>query len=160
MFKRGPSTSSGYSWEVPLAREATNGAYVFKPFSNLNNGNRKIVLAVCAGQVMANVLEILPELERNLDVKIVAVTSPELFAELRRENPAKAKAIFSDEDRKIVITIHNGWSGFLDPFILPADYEKRTIEIDKFLKSGPPAEVYKLAEFDPAGILEQIRNAI
>jgi len=48
----------------------------------------------------------------------------------------------------------------LDPFILPADYEKRTLEIDKFLKSGPPADVYKLANFDAAGILEQIRKAI
>jgi len=156
VFKRAAGAYGNFM--VPPAREAMNGAYVFKPFSN--NGKRKIVLAVCAGQVMANILEILPELEQNSDVKIVAVTSPELFVDLRRNDPAKANEIFSDEDRKIVITIHNGWSGFLDPFILPSDYEKRTLEIDRFLKSGPPAEVYKLAGFDPQGILEQILNAI
>ena len=44
---------------VPPAREAINGAYVFKPFRE--NGKPKKVLAVSGGQVMANVLEILPE---------------------------------------------------------------------------------------------------
>jgi transketolase len=156
VFKRSPGAYGSFT--VPPASEAMNGAYVFKPF--LNNNKRKVVLAVCAGQVMANILEILPELEENLDIKIVAVTSPELFVDLRRSNPTKADEIFSDEDRKSVITIHNGWSGFLDPFILPADYEKRTLEIDKFLKSGPPPEVYKLAEFDPQGIKKQILEAL
>ncbi len=155
VFKRGAGAYGDFT--VPPAREAMNGAYVFKPFAD--SGKKKIVLAVCAGQVMANILEILPELEKNLDVKIVAVTSPELFVDLRRSNPAKANEIFSDEDRHSVITIHNGWSGFLDPFILPADYEQRTLEIDKFLKSGPPKEVYQLAKFDPQGIKEQILRA-
>ena len=156
VFKRGAGAYGDY--KVPEARSAVNGAYVFKPFSE--NGKKKVVLAVCAGQVMANILEILPDLEKEADIKIVAVTSPELFVELRRNDPERANEIFSDEDRKNVITIHNGWSGFLDPFILPADYEKRTLEIDKFLKSGPPAEVYKLAEFDPEGIKKQILKAI
>ncbi|MDD2753051.1 MAG: 1-deoxy-D-xylulose-5-phosphate synthase N-terminal domain-containing protein [Candidatus Portnoybacteria bacterium] len=156
VLKRGDGAYGDFT--VPAAREAVNGAYVFKPFAN--NGKRKICLAICGGQSLANTLEILPELEKDSDVKIVAVTSPELFVELRRNNPAKAEEIFSDEDRKIVITIHNGWSGFLDPFMLPADYEKRTLEIDKFLKSGPVADVYKLAQFDPQGILEQIKKAI
>jgi transketolase len=109
---------------------------------------------------MANVLQILPELMETLDVKIVAVTSPELYVELREKNPEKAKEILSDEERQYVITLHNGWSGFLDPFILPADYPKRTIEIDKFLKSGPPAEVYEMAKFDVRGIKEQILRAL
>ncbi len=156
VFKRGAEAYGDFM--VPAAREAINGAYVFKPFAN--NGKPKKVLAICGGQSLVNTLAILPELEKDLDVKIVAVTSPELFVDLRRENSVKANEIFSDEDRQSVITIHNGWSGFLDPFILPADYEKRTLEIDKFLKSGPPADVYKLANFDAAGILEQIRKAI
>ena len=155
VFKRSAGAYGDFT--VPPAREAMNGAYIFKHFSN--NSKRKIVLAVCAGQVLANILEILSELEQNLDVKIVAVTSPELFVDLRKDNPAKANEIFSDEDREIVITIHNGWSGVLDPFILPADYEGRTLEISRFLKSGPPTDVYKLAQFDPQGILEQIKKA-
>src|SRR5581483_2367571 len=73
---------------VPSAREAIHGAYVFKPFRQ--NGKTKKVLAVAGGQVMANLLTILPELEERSDIKIVAVTSPQLYEELRQTNPRKA----------------------------------------------------------------------
>ena len=46
---------------------------------------------VCGGQVMANLLEILPELEERHDVKIVAVTSPQLFEELRQSDPNEGR---------------------------------------------------------------------
>jgi len=150
VFKRGNG--------IPPAREAINGAYVFKNFSE--SGKKKIVLAICGGQVMANVLEILPDLEKDYDVKIVAVTSPELFEELRQNDPQKASSILSDEDRERVVTLHNGWPGFLNPFILPKDYDKRVIGIKKFLKSGPPAEVYKVAGFDPEGLKNKIKKAL
>ena len=156
VFKRGPSTGSGFS--VPPAKEAINGAYVFRQFSE--SGKRKIVLAICGGQVMANVLEILAQLEQNYDIKIIAVTSPELFEELKQTNPEKANSILSDEDRERIITLHNGWPGFLNPFILPKDYDKRVIGITEFLKSGPPAEVYKYAEFDPEGLKNKIKKAL
>jgi len=143
---------------IPPAREAINGAYVFKQFSE--SGKTKIVLAICGGQVMTNVLEILPELERGLDIKLVAVTSPELFEDLRGSNPEKAKEILPDEERQYVVTLHNGWPGFMYPFILPAGYDKRAIGVKKFLKSGPRAEVYKLAEFDPDGLKKKILGAV
>jgi hypothetical protein len=44
-------------------------------------------------------------------------------------------------------------------FLLPASYPARTIEIDKFLKAGPPKEVYEMAKFDTIGIKEQILKA-
>jgi len=150
VFKRGNG--------VPPAREACNGAYVFKNYSE--NNKPKKALAICGGQVMANALEILPELENEFDVKLIAVTSPELFEELRQNDPAKANSILSDEDRTRIATIHNGWPGFLNPFILPADYNKRVIGINRFLKSGPPAEVYQFAGFDPQGLKQKILNAI
>lgn len=143
---------------VPEAKEAINGAYVYKNYSQ--NGKKQVVLAISGGQVLANVLEVLPELEQNYDIKIVAVTSPELFEELREKDPQKANAIFSDEDRQKVVTLHNGWPGFMHPFALPADYPKKVIGIDKFLKSGPPAEVYKVAEFDPQGLKAKILKAL
>jgi len=143
---------------APPAREAINGAYVFKNYSE--NAKRKVVLAISGGQVLANVLEILPELEQNYDIKILAVTSPELFEELRKSDPQKANSIFSDEDRQRVVTLHNGWPGFMYPFALPSDYEKRVIGIKNFLKSGPPAEVYKFAEFDPQGLKAKILKAL
>jgi transketolase len=135
---------------VPPARAAVNGAYVFKAFRE--NGKPKRTLAVCGGQVMANVLAILPELEEVSDVKLVAVTSPQLFEELRRRDPAKAGAIFSDQDRGRVVALHNGWRGFLYPFLLPAGYADRVFGMDHFLRSGKPDEIYRAAGFDPAGL--------
>ena len=157
VLKRGPGVCSGQ--DVPAAKEAINGAYVFKPFKE--DGKKKIILVICGGQVMANILEILPELEnKGLDIKIIAVTSPELYEELREREPEKAQRIISDEERKYVITLHNGWSGFLYPFILPSDYPGRTLGIKEFLKSGPPAEVYQLAGFDPKSLKEKILKEI
>jgi len=140
---------------APPASEAVNGAYVYKKFKN--TGGKKIVLAICGGQVLANTMETMPELEaKGLDVKIIAVTSPELFEELRKTNPAKAQEILPDEERSLVTTLHNGWPGFLYPFILPADYAGRSIGIDHFLKSGTVSEVYELAELTPGDILKKV----
>jgi len=158
VLKRGPSTSSGQGFEVPPAREAINGAYVYKPFAN--NGKKKVILAICGGQVMVNALASLPELEQDADIKIIAVTSPELFEELKKNDPAKANAILSDEERQYVITLHNGWPAFLNPFILPGDYQKRTIGIDRFLKSGAVDEVYKFAGFDVEALKGKILKAM
>lgn len=144
--------------EIPDAREAVNGAYVFKPHKM--NGKKKAVLAVCGGQVMANLLETLPELEKSVDAKIVAVTSPELFEDLRERDPEKAEAIFSDEERDRTVALHNGWPGFLYPFLLPPGYRKRSVGVADFFKSGPPEEVYRLAGLDPESIKEKILKAI
>ena len=139
---------------VPPAREAIHGAYVFRPFQG--NGKRPLVLAISGGQVMANVLQALPEIESVADVKIVAVTSPQLFEELRQQNPLKAQEILSDEERQHVIALHNGWPGFLYPFLLPPDYPRRVFGMDQFSRSGKPDEIYARAGFDPAGLRDKI----
>lgn len=139
---------------VPPAREAVNGAYVFKPFRD--NDRPKKVLVVSGGQVMANLLEILPDLERRYDAKIVAVTSPQLFEELRKTDPEKADAILSDGERHLVTTLHNGWPGFLYPFLLPGDYTDRVIGMDRFSRSGKPGEIYHNAGFDPDGLRKRL----
>jgi len=147
------------SGDVPPAREAINGAYVFKNYSE--NGGRKTVLAISGAQVLVNTLEIVPELEKQgLDIKILAVTSPELFEDLRKTNPEKANGIFADEERERTIAIHAGWKGFLYPFLLPADYEKRSLAIDTYLKSGNVGEVYKLAGLAAEDIKENISKAL
>jgi transketolase len=146
VFKRGDG--------VPPAREAVNGAYVFKPYAD--NGKRQLAVVVCGGQVMANVLAALEELERDADIKVVAVTSPELFEELRREDPRQAEAVLSDDERRRALAFHSGWKGFLYPFLLPADHDERVFGIDRFMRSGRPGEIYAAAGFDPAGIREKI----
>ena len=144
--------------EVPAAIEANNGAYVYKQFSEKG---KKLVLAICGMQILQNTLRILPELEaQGLDVKIILVTSPELFEDLRKSNPAKAKSILSDEERPLVVTLHNGWSGFLYPFMLEPNYDKKAIGIAHYLKSGNVGEVYELAGMTSQDIKEKILNAI
>jgi transketolase len=118
------------------------------------------VLVVAGGQVMANLLEVLPEIEEQVDVKVVAVTSPQLYEELRKTDPEKATAILSEEERDYVITLHNGWRGFLYPFLLPADHTKRTFGMDDFSRSGKPGEIYRHAGFDPESLRKRILAAI
>jgi transketolase len=140
---------------VPPAREAINGAYIFKDYSN--NGGQRRVLAISGSIMMVNTLEILPELEnQGLDVKVLAVTSPELFEDLRANDPKRANKIFSDEERNYTTTIHNGWKGFLCPFLLPANYTKTTISIDNYLESGSVDEVYQIADMTSADIKAKI----
>lgn len=143
---------------VPAAAEAVRGAYVFRSF----RGNRKpkLALAISGGQVMANVLAILPELEEKADVKIVAVTSPQLYEELRHHSPKLAREILSDEERKYVVTLHNGWPGFLYPFLLPGDYSRRVFGMQDFLRSGKPGEIYQRAHFDPASLRDRLLGCL
>jgi len=143
---------------VPPAKAAINGAYVYKQFSK--NGNQQIILALSGTQILLNTLEILSDLEKTYDVKIIAVTSPELFEEYRKNNPAGAQEVLADHERPLVTTIHNGWTGFLNSFLLPADYIKRSIGINTYLKSGNVQEVYELAGLDPDGIKNKILNSI
>lgn len=143
---------------IPEAIEANNGAYVYR---NFTGSGHKLVLAISGMQILQNTLEILSELEaKGMDIKIIAVTSPELFEELRKTNPVKAKSILSDEERKLVVTLHNGWSGFMYPFMLSADYDKKSMGISHYLKSGNVEEVYNLAEMSSADIKEKILKAI
>jgi len=139
---------------VPPAIEAINGAYVFKPFRG--TGKKKLVLVISGGQVMANTLQILPEIEEMADVKIVAVTSPQRYEELRQHDPKKANEILPDQERQYVVTLHNGWRGFLYPFLLPPDYPGRVFGIDNFSRSGKPDEIYRHAGFDAVGIREKL----
>ena len=145
------------------ASDAINGAYVFyespKVETHGNVSVRKVVLAVSGSIPLVNTMKIVPDLEaQGLNVKVLAVTSPQLFEELRKNNPAKAEEIFADEERALTIPIHNGWKGFLYPFILPADYAERGISIDTYLKSGTSDEVYALAGMTSEDIKKKILN--
>lgn len=144
--------------DIPPAREAVKGAYIFRPYRG--NGKPKLVLAVCGGQVMANLMQILPEIEESNDVKIIAVTSPQLYEELRKQDPRQAQEILADEERPLVVALHNGWPGFLYPFVLPADYPQRVYGMDRFSRSGRPSEIYERAGFHAAGLREKIRAAL
>ncbi|MBD3311284.1 MAG: hypothetical protein GF349_02160 [Candidatus Magasanikbacteria bacterium] len=140
------------------AKEAVNGAYIFKNFKR--NSKKKVTLVVSGGQLLSNLLETLPELETKLNIKIVAVTSPELFEDLKIKNPTKAAKIFSKEDRSRAVLMHNGWKGFLYPFLLPENYSNKIIAIDTYLKSGSVEEVYDIAGLSSDKLKEKIKAAI
>lgn len=144
---------------VPPAREAVNGAYVYRNYQE--NGDRKVVLVISGMQVLLNTLATLRELEaQGLDIKILVVTSPELFEELRKTDRAKADSIFSDEERERAVAIHAGWKGFLYPFLLPGDYVEKSICIDTYLKSGTVDQVYELAKLTSEDIKGKVMGAL
>ena len=66
----------------------------------------------------------------------------------------------SDDERQYAVALHNGWRGFLYPFLLPGDYEDRVFGMDRFSRSGKPDEIYKDAGFDPAGLYHRITRAL
>jgi hypothetical protein len=66
--------------------------------------------------------------------------------------------ILSADERQYVVAPHNGWRGFLYPFLLPADHAERVFGMDEFLRSGSPKEIYQAAGFDTAGLHERFRK--
>jgi transketolase len=151
VFERGEKTG------VPPAIATLKGAYVFQPYKN--NGKEKLPIAVAGGGLLANLLKALPEIEKAYDVKIVAVSSPELFDEFRKINPREASKVLSDKERKIVQAFHNGWPGFLYPVVMTDDQKDRVHGITRFLASGRPEEIYLQAGFDPDGIAKLILHS-
>jgi len=133
---------------------AISGAYVFRKYKK--NNKKKICLVISGPQILQNVMTIIPELEKKNNVKIVNVTVPKLFEELRGSDPKKADKIFGANDRNCAMLIHNGWKGWLSKFLLPADFDARSIGVETFLKSGTVEEIYNLAGLSPDGILKQI----
>ncbi len=129
------------------AKLATQGAYILKNYKK--NNKPKQVIAVCGGKMMDNLLKALPAIEKKKNIKIIAVTSPELYLEHKPK-------IITDQERKTLITLHNGWKDFLNPFILPNNYQKRTLGINTYLKSGQPDDVFQLAGFTPEDIVKKI----
>lgn len=134
---------------------STQGAYVYKPF--FGKGLKKVTLVVSGVYLLKNVLLSLPALEKEgYDIKVVVVTSPQLFADLRKNNPGKAEMILSEKERENAIAIHNGWNGFLYPAVLNKNSLERSIGITDYLKSGQPDDLYELANLSPQNIKDRI----
>ena len=133
---------------------SVNGAYILKDYDD--NDKEKLVLAVSGSTVMVNVMEKEKKLKK-YNIKIIAVTSPELFLEL---NKKEQKAILSDDEREQLITIHSGWKGFLRPLMYGKNIENRIISIDNYLESGKADDVYKLAKMTSTDIKDKIIQII
>ncbi len=140
-------------------KDAILGAYVYNETST--SKKKKAVLVVSGMQNLLNTTKVKGYLEKDgYAVKIVAVTSPELFGELLQNNPDKADKILSSQEKEIAITINNGYSEFLSEFLEGKNLKERMIGVDEYLKSGTLEEVYDYAGLSPEKLYQKIKNIL
>jgi transketolase len=141
------------------ACEAVNGAYIYRDYDS--GRGQKLCLVVSGSIMLENTEKIISELEaRDLSVKIVAVTSAQLFAKYKITNPDEAKIIFSDEDARIAVTVHAGSKMYLHDFLSGENIERRSIALDSYYPSGRVGEVYEVAGMDVGGLLQKVVNIV
>ncbi|HOX60764.1 MAG TPA: thiamine pyrophosphate-dependent enzyme [Candidatus Magasanikbacteria bacterium] len=141
------------------AREAVNGAYIYRDYDS--GRGRKLCLVVSGLIMLENTEKIIGELEaRDLNMKIVAVTSAQLFAKYKNTNPEKAQRVFSEEDARIAVTVHAGSRMYLRDFLSGENIESRSIALDSYYPSGRVEEVYEEAGMDSLQLLDKILNVI
>ena len=140
---------------VPPAREAVNGAYVFKRFRDNDKPKKVLVVERRPGDGQ-------PARDSARSRKAMATSrlsrsphrnSSRSCAATTRRRPTP---ILAEGERQYVTTLHNGWPGFLYPFLLPADHQDRAIGMDRFSRSGKPDEIYRNAGFDAKGLRERL----
>lgn len=134
--------------------QSVNGAYVYKNYSH--NGKPRTVAVVSGAIILDNLLSVLPKIENKLDLKIVYVSSPQAYKQLALEKPVLASQIISDEEKRRVVTLHNGWRGFLSDFHLSKNALKSSFGVDDFLTSGRADDLYSLAGLDSSAIAQKI----
>lgn len=139
--------------------QTNNGAYIY--YQSKTSKKKKIVLVVSGMQILLNCEKIKEQLEKDgYSIKIVAVTSPELFKELSQNNPEKSAGILSAQEREIAITINNGYPEFLSDFIDGFDLNKRMLGTSGYLKSGTAEEVYDYAGLSSEKLYQKIKNIL
>jgi transketolase len=151
---RGDAKVLARGGKIPQASAAAEGAYVYKNYSENNKPKRAVI--VSGAVVLENLISAMPQIEKQLDVKIIAASSPQKYLELIKSNPAEAAKIISDEEKKSAITLHNGWAGWLDEFLMPSGALNHRAGITNFLSSGQASEVIAKAGFDEKSIAEKI----
>ncbi|MBN1933710.1 MAG: transketolase, partial [Anaerolineae bacterium] len=144
---------------MPSHFEAAKGAYVIRDY---RAGQPKDGVFIVQGtSAVANVIQILPELERRgLNVKIVCATSPQLFALQPSEYRER---VLSPDDRlnSTVITTQARWlmhdwlfNPQAEEYALSADWDNR------WRTGGTLNEVLEEAHLSPAWIVEGIERFV
>ena len=144
---------------MPSHFAAARGAYIVRDYTpGRPRGGTVIVQGTSA---MANIVKVLPELDtRNLNVKIVCATSPQLFA-LQPE--AYRQSVLSTEDwiDSTVITtqarrLMHDWlySKVSEAYALSADWDNR------WRTGGLLGEVIEEAHLSPAWVLDGIERFV
>jgi transketolase len=142
---------------MPSHFAAARGAYVLRPF---REGEPKAGTVFVRGTMStANLVRVLPELEaRQLNVKVVAAISPQLFA---RQDEAYRAATVEPADRLDSMVITNGayklmrdWAD--DPIV--REYSLSSDWDDRWRTGGSVDEVIEEAHLDASHILQAIER--
>jgi transketolase len=139
--------------------EAARGAYLVR--DHVPGKPRGGTLIVQGTSAIANVVKILPELERRgLNVKIVAATSPQLFAMQPAEYRAKVLPARDRVDSTIITTqarwLMHDWlfNEVAQEYALSADWD------DRWRTGGTLEEVIEEAHLSPRWLLEGIERFV
>lgn len=139
--------------------EAARGAYVLRPFAS--GAPRGGTVFVQGTTTTANVVKILPELERaGLNVKIVAVISPQLFA---LQDAAYRESVASTADRWDAMCVTNRARRLMGPFVahpVVAEYSMGSDWDDRWRTGGTVDEVIDEAHLSPKHILQGIERFV
>jgi transketolase len=144
---------------MPSHFEAARGAYVVRDYQP--ERQRGGVLIVQGTSAMASMVQILPELaQRELNVKVVCATSPQLFA---LQSGAYRHQVLSPEDwaNSTIITTQARWlmhdwlfSKVSEDYALSADWD------DRWRTGGALDELIEEAHLSPPWVLKSIERFV
>ena len=142
---------------MPSHYEAAKGAYVVRDYQD--NKQKAGTFVVQGTSAMANVVKLLPDIEkRDLNIKIVCATSPQLFS---LQPPSYRMKVLSDADRanSTVITTQARWlmhdwlfNPIAEEYALSADWDNR------WRTGGTLPEVIEEARLSPEWIMQGIEK--
>ncbi len=142
---------------MPSHFEAARGAYVMRPYKD---GEPRMGTVVVQGtSTTNNVTKILPALDKeNLNVKIVAAISPQLFA---AQSAEYRESVYSPQDRMDAMAVTNRsrrlMADWIDPSI-SADFTLSSDWDDRWRTGGTLDEVIEEARLSADHILDGIRR--
>lgn len=144
---------------IPSHFEAARGAYIVRDFKpGLPRGGTLIVQGTSA---MANIIQLLPELERTgLNVKLVYAASPQLFALQPAEYRQRVISAADRADSTVITTqarfLMSDWlfNKSAEEYALSADWD------DRWRTGGALEEVLDEAHLSPEWILKGIQRFV
>jgi transketolase len=144
---------------IPSHFEAARGAYVMRPFTpGVPRGGTVFVQGTTT---TANVVKILPDLTKaGLNVKIVAVISPQLFA---LQDAAYRDGVAGIADRWDAMAVTNRARKLMAPFLsnpIAAEYSLSSDWDDRWRTGGTVDEVIDEAHLSAAHILQGIERFV
>ena len=144
---------------IPSHFEAARGAYVLRDYAP--SGKRGGVLIVSGTSTTANVVKLLPELERHgLNVKIVAATSPQLF---RTESASYRESVLSPADWVDSTVISNRGRRTMSDWIhnpIALEYAMTPDWDDRWRTGGSVEEIIEEAHLSPKWLLAGIERFV